>query len=186
MVTRARRAETRGRHPTKEVVMKSVMMVVLAAAATCAAPAFAALGDDFDKALNNCIEGAKQRQEGVLTAWSMKRSTETTEIELTILTPDNQRVSMKCVNGAPSDFGKKFSGKNYEMLSNRKNVSELAARTTAEGVYNEATPHKMELELDLMGHPYYHYELTTADGGKATVVVNAQTGQVESSKMKKG
>jgi len=146
--------------------------------------AFAQVGTD--EALNACIGAAKQQHQGLLTGWEIKKGDAGGEFEISMLAPDDRRWKMVCRDGKIVGEDQRLGTKDYEMLSGRKSVPEVSARATATVVYGGSTMHKMTYGLSWLGKPYYHYFLTTDDGRSAQVDVNAETGQIDSTRSERG
>lgn len=132
--------------------------------------------------VNTCIEAALQKQEGQLYGWRID-SKEPPAFTIDVLAPDDKVWTMKCADGkVTSTPERKLGNKNYKMLSTRAKIPEVSARFTATGNYPNAELNKMELGLNWKGKAYYTYGMSLNDGRRGTVDVNADTGQIDSSK----
>jgi len=140
-----------------------------------------------DEGLNACIQAAKQRHQGLVTQWDINKGPAGVDFDITMLTPDDTRWHVDCRGDGKIDEAKQlFGGASYSILSSRKTVNEMSARATAVGVYNNATMVRMTYTVSGLGKAYYHYYLATPDGRYAQIDVNAESGQVDSTRSERG
>ena len=151
---------------------------------SCAA-ALAVEPDTMYPALEDCLQGAAQKQEGVVTRWELTSNRQPFGFEIDVLAPNNYVWAMRCTEGNVGAPVRKLGNKDYKKLTGRVKVPEKSARFTAVGAYpsvSEVSKMQLDIALSFKGTPYYTYELTTSDSRSATVEVNADTGQIDSTK----
>ena len=149
------------------------------------AAALAVEPDTMYPALEDCLQAVSQKQEGVVTRWELTASRQPFSFEVDVLAPNNYVWAMRCTEGNVGAPVRKLGNKDYKKLTGRVKVPEKSARFTAVGAYPSVSEvNKMELDIALSfkGTPYYTYELSTSDGRSATIEVNADTGQIDSTK----
>lgn len=150
----------------------------------CAA-ALAVEPDTMYPALEDCLQAVPQKQEGVITRWELTSNRQPFGFEIDVLGPNNYVWAMRCTEGNVGAPVRKLGNKDYKKLTGRVKVPEKSARFTAVGAYpsvSEVNKMQLDIALSFKGTPYYTYELTTSDGRSATVEVNADTGQIDSTK----
>jgi len=145
---------------------------------SCAA-ALAVEPDTMYPALEDCLQAVPQKQEGVVT------NRQPFSFEIDVLAPNNYVWSMRCTEGNVGAPVRKLGNKDHKKLTSRVKVPEKSARFTAVGAYPavaEVSKMQLDIALSFKGTAYYTYELSTGDGRSATVEVNADTGQIDSTK----
>ena len=149
------------------------------------AAALAVEPDTMYPALEDCLQAVPQKQEGVVTRWELTSNRQPFGFEIDVLAPNNYVWAMRCTEGNVGAPVRKLGNKDYKKLTGRVKVPEKSARFTAVGAYPsvaEISKMQLDIALSFKGTPYYTYELSTSDGRSATVEVNADTGQIDSSK----
>jgi uncharacterized membrane protein YkoI len=140
--------------------------------------------DTMFPALEACMEAAVQKQEGIVVRWELTANRDPYGFEVDVLAPNDYRWTMKCTEGNVGAPVRKVGNKDYKKFSGRVKVPEKSARYTAAGAYPHVSEiNKMQLDLSgFKGIPYYTYNLSIGDGRVATVVVDATTGEIDSTK----
>jgi len=141
--------------------------------------------DSMYPSLEECLQAVPQKQEGVVTRWELTANRQPFGFEIDVLAPNNYVWAMRCTEGNVGAPVRKLGNKDYKKLTSRVKVPEKSARFTAVGAYPsvaEISKMQLDIALSFKGTPYYTYELSTGDGRSATVEVNADTGQIDSTK----
>jgi len=147
----------------------------LLAAGSAAAAEFS---PEVDRAIDACLEAARQQQVGQVTQWDLDwKSGLGFDVEL--VAPDNRVYRMRCEAGAIVKSDQKAGNKKYEMLSTRHRVEEKDTRQLAGAEFRGAELRQMKYELNWRGNPYYSYAFDLPDGRTGNVMVNAATGKVD-------
>jgi hypothetical protein len=159
-------------------------LAVAALNISCAA-ALAVEPDSMYPALEECLQAVPQKQEGLVTRWELTANRQPFGFEIDVLAPNDWVWSMRCTEGNVGAPVRKLGNKPYKKLTGRVKVPEKSARFTAVGAYPsvaEVSKMQLDIALSFKGTPYYTYDLSTGDGRSATVEVNADTGQIDSTK----
>jgi hypothetical protein len=162
----------------------ATILTIAASSIGCAA-ALAVEPDALFPALDECVQAAPQKQEGVVTRWQLTSKQQPFGFEIDVLAPNNYVWAMRCTEGTVGAPVRKLGNKDYKKLTGRVKVPEKSARFTAIGAYPsvaEVSKMQLDLALSFKGTAYYTYELTTNDGRSASVEVNADTGQIDYTK----
>ncbi|HTS55877.1 MAG TPA: PepSY domain-containing protein [Burkholderiales bacterium] len=161
------------------------IILSIAAVSIGCGPAVGVEPDSLFPALDECLQAAPQKQEGVVTRWQLTSKEPPFGFEIDILAPNNYVWSMRCTEATVGAPVRKLGNKDYKKLTARVKVPEKSARFTAIGAYPsvaEVSRMQLDLALSFKGTPYYTYEVTTNDGRSASVEVNADTGQIDYTK----
>jgi hypothetical protein len=141
--------------------------------------------DAMFPALDDCLQAAPQKQEGVVTRWQLTSDRAPFDFEIDILAPNNYVWAMRCSEGNVGAPVRKLGNKDYKKLTGRTKVPEKSARFTAIGAYPsvaEVSQMQLDIALTFKGTAIYTYQLSTGDGRRASVEVNADTGQIDFTK----
>jgi len=138
----------------------------------------AEFGPEVDRAINQCLDAARQQQVGQVTEWDLDWENGL-GFDVELVGTDNRVYGMRCEGGTIVKSERKAGNKKYEMLSTRHRVEEPDARQLAGAEYRGAELKRMKYELSWRGNPYYSYDFELPDGRTANVMVNAATGKID-------
>ncbi|MCC7549100.1 MAG: hypothetical protein IT532_15170 [Burkholderiales bacterium] len=156
-------------------------LIAIGAGLLASGAAFAAeFGPEVDRAVNACLDAARQQQVGQVTEWELDWQNGL-GFDVELVAPDNRVYRMRCEGGAIVKSEQKAGNKKYEMLSTRHRVEEPEVRELASAEFRAAELNRMKYELSWRGHPYYSYSFSLPDGRVGNVMVNAATGKIDKS-----
>jgi len=139
---------------------------------------------EVDRAINQCLDAARQQQVGQVTEWDLDWNNGL-GFDVELVGTDNRVYAMRCEGGVIVKSDQKAGNKKYEMLSTRHRVEEPDSRPLAAEEFRGAELQRMKYELNWRGNPYYVYSFSLPDGRMGEVKLNAATGKIDETSSKR-